>query len=150
MFALMPWTRRNALLPRIDDPFVRIPEEFGSLFDRLMNRWPEMELPEWPTGWGLTTEENEKEFVIRFELPGFEPAEVKVELSGDRLTVEAAHRESGTKTEDKTNRTCARRILTLPTGIDPEKVEASYRNGMLKVHIPRGAEAVGRRVEVKT
>jgi len=127
MFALMPWTRRNSLLPRFETPFARIPE-FGTLIDRLMNTWPMMEVPEvadLPNGWGFTTEETDKEFVVRFELPGFEPAEVKVELIGDRLTVEAEHREptpkGEVKGEERTERARVRRMLTLPPGIVLDK-----------------------------
>jgi HSP20 family protein len=155
MFALMPWSRRNALLPRIESSFAPISEEFGSLVDRLITNWPALETPEWPMRWGLTTEETDKEFVVRFELPGFEPAEVKVEMAGDRLTVEADHREPAGKEpapnhEERAERARTRRMLTLPPGIDTERAEATYRNGILEVHIPRTPEAVGRRIEVKT
>jgi HSP20 family molecular chaperone IbpA len=156
MFALMPRTRRTSLLPRIDSPFAGIPEDLGTLVDRLLTSWPAMETPEWPNWWGLTTEENDKEFVVRFELPGFEPAEVKVELTGDRLTVEAEHKEPAAKnevkamSEERADRAHVRRVLTLPPGIEPDKAEATYRNGVLEVHIPRAPEAVGRRIKVKT
>jgi len=151
MFALMPWTRRNSLLPRSEDPITRIPEEFENLFDRLLTSWPIVETPDWPNGWDLTTEENDKEFVVRFELPGFEPTEVKVETAGDRLTVEAEHKEPATnesagRTERAERR--VRRVLTLPTGIMMDKTEATYRNGVLEVRIPREPAAVGRRIEV--
>jgi len=52
MFALMPWTTRTSLLPRIESPFARIVEEFGTLVDRLLTNWPAMETPEWPSWWG--------------------------------------------------------------------------------------------------
>lgn len=146
MFALMPWTRRPALLPRVD-----LPDEVDELFDRLLSI-PAAEAPEWPNRWGLITEENDKEFLIRFELPGFEPAEVKVEVLGDRLTIEAEHRPPEVKTEEETERTYThvRRTITLPPGANLEKVAASYRNGILEVHVPRAPEALGRRIEVKT
>jgi len=149
MFALMPWTRRNLPVPRFESPFARIPD-FGTLVHRLLDTWPEMEMPEWPSGWGLTTEENEKELMVRFELPGFEPAEVKVEMAGDRLTVEAEHNEPAAKPEERAERTRVRRVLTVPPGIEAAKIEATYRNGVLEVHLPREPEAVGRRIEVKT
>jgi len=149
MFALMPWTRRNSLVPLLDAPFARIPEELG-LIDRLLAGFPEMETPEWPIRWGMTTAETDEEFVVRCELPGFEPAEVKVEVIGDRLTVEAEHTEPAAKTEERVERAHVRRILTLPPGIVMDKAEATYRNGMLEVHFPRAPEAAGRRIEVKT
>jgi len=145
MFALMPWTRRPALLPR------EIPDDFGTLFDRLMS-FPLIEAPEWPNRWNLTSEENEKEFLFRFELPGFEPPEMKVEVVGDRLTIEAEHRPPEEKSEERTERSYARvrRTITLPPGANLETAEATYRNGVLEVHVPRAPEALGRRIEVKT
>jgi len=153
MFGLMPWTKRTtALLPRTEMPFGWIPEEFAPLFNRFFNTLPVMETAEWPYEWGLTTEEKEKEFVVRMELPGFTPEEVKVELLGERLTVEAEHKEPAEKPEEKAERAYAhaKRVVTLPPEVEPEKAEATYRNGVVEVHLPRKPEAVGRRIEVKT
>jgi len=155
MFALMPWRKRTAAaLPRAETPFRLFPEEFESLFNRFFTSWPVLETPEWPYRWGLTMEEKEKEVVVRVELPGFTPEEVKVELIGERLTVEAEHKEPEKKEKEaeKMEREYAhvKRELTLPPYVELEKAEALYRNGVLEVHLPRKPEAVGRRIEVKT
>lgn len=160
MFALTPWTRRmTALLPRTETPFGWLPEEFENLFTRLMPTWPVAETFEGPYLRGLTMEEREREVVARIELPGFEPSELRVEVLGERLTVEAEHREPATKAEEparKPEEPAARayahvkRTLTLPPGVNPEMTEAIYRNGVLEVHVPRIPEAVGRRIEIKT
>jgi HSP20 family protein len=156
MFALMPWTKRTtAPLPRAETPFRWLPEEFENLFNRFLTSWPVLETPEWPYRWGLTMEEKEKEVVVRVELPGFTPEEIKVELLGERLLVEAEHKEpveKKEKEETKEERTYAhvKRELTLPPEVEMEKAEASYRNGVLEVHLPRKPEAAGRRIEVKT
>jgi len=153
MFALKPRMRREpALLPRMEAPFGWMLEEFPALFNRFFTGWPVMETPEWPYGWGLTTEEKEKEVVVRVELPGFEPGEVKVELLGERLTVEAEHKEAPEKGEEKTERAYAhvKRMATLPAGVEAEKAEATYRNGVVEIRLPRKPEEVGRRIEVKT
>jgi len=152
MFALTPWkTRAAAPLPRAEHPFGWLPEEFETLFNRFFTRLPMMETLEWPYRWGLTMEEKEKEVVVRFELPGFAPEEVKVELIGERLMVEAEHKEPEKK-EEKAEREYAhvKRELTLPPELELEKAEAVYRNGVLEVHVPRKPEAAGRRLEVKT
>jgi len=148
MFALMPWTRRSGLIPRVDIP--DISEEFGTLVNRLFTSWPNLEALE-AERWSVTTEENDKELMIRFELPGFEPAEVKVELIGDRLTVAAEHNKTEGKTEGSNGRTYAhvKRTITLPSDVELEKMEAIYRNGVLEVHVPRVPEPVGRRIELK-
>lgn len=154
MFALKPWMSRTPQLARVEQPFGWMPEEFGPLFNRLFSRFPVMEVPEWEYPWGMTTEEKEKEIVVRFELPGFEPAELKVELLAERLTVEAEHKEAEEKEKgkEKTERAYAhvKRTLTLPPGVELEKAEAVFRNGVLEVHLPRKPEEVGRRIEVKT
>lgn len=152
MFALTPWTRRmTALLPRTETPFGWLPEEFATLFNRLMPSWPIAEMPEWFYPRGMTMEEKEKEIVVRVELPGFEPGELKVEVLGERLTVEAEHREPAEKAETAERAHAhVKRVLTLPTGIETEKAEAVYRNGVLEVHVPRTPEVTGRRIEVKT
>jgi len=153
MLALTPWAKRSmALLPRTETPFSWVPEEFTNLFNRMFTGWPLAEMIERPE-WGMTTEEREKEFVVRVELPGFELAEVKVELLGERLTVEAEHREATEeKTPEKPERAYAhvKRVITLPPELEMEKAEATYRNGVLEVHVPRKPEATGRRIEVKT
>jgi len=153
MFALMPWTRRAlAPLPRAESPFRLFPEEFENLFNRFFSSLPVMETPEWPYRWGLTMEEQEKEVIVRVELPGFTPEEVKVELIGELLRVEAEHKEPEKKEGKETEREYAhvKRELTLPPYVELEKAEAVYRNGVLEVHLPRRPEAVGRRIEVKT
>jgi HSP20 family protein len=142
-----------APLPRTETPFRWLPE-FENLFNRFMT-WPAIEMYEWPYRWGLTMEEMEKEVVVRVELPGFTPEEIKVELLGERLMVEAEHKEPVEKKEkevkaEEREYAHVKRELTLPPEVEMEKAEASYRNGVLEVHLPRKPEAVGRRIEVKT
>jgi len=149
MFALRPWTRRHNLLPRVEKPFRWMPEEFSTLFDRFLPEFPLIEEnAEWPYGWGMTMDEREKEVLVRFEMPGFLPEEVKLEFLGDRLTVEAEHREEVEKNKERAY-AHVRRVVTLPPNVDLEKAEALYRHGILEVHLPRMPEAVGRRIEVK-
>jgi HSP20 family protein len=152
MFALMPWTKRKMTpLPKPEFPFGWMPEEFSILFNRFFPELPVFETAEWPYRWGFTTEEKEKEYVVRFELPGFEPNEVKVELVGERLTVEAEHKEPVKEGKEKIEAPYAhvKRVLTLPPEYEPEKAEAIYRNGVLEIRLPRKPEVVGRRIEVK-
>jgi len=153
MFGLTPW-RKTAPLTRFETPFGRMLEEFPALFNRMLGSFPLIELPEWPFAWGITTEEKEKEIVIRLELPGFEPPEINVEVTGERLLVEAEHKKVAEKPEEKGEKKeevygHIRREMILPTGIEPEKIEVLYRNGVLEVHLPRKPEAMGRRIEVK-
>lgn len=148
MFALKPWSKRM-LAPLPETPFGWMPEEFERLFSRIFTESPVVETPEWPYRWAMTTEEKEKEYVVKVELPGFKPEEVKVEMIGERMTVEAEHKEPAEKPEEKPERIYAKRVVTLPPEVEPEKVEVFYRNGVLEVHLPRKPEVVARKIEVK-
>lgn len=148
MFGLVPWTKRTPA-PLAETPFRWMPEEFEKLFNRFLTTWPVMEVPEWPYRYPMTTEETEKEFVVRVELPGFAAEEVKVEVIPGLLKVEAEHKEAEEKGKEKAYAS-VKRTLTLPSEVELDKVEAVYRNGVLEVHIPRKPEAVARRIEVKT
>jgi len=154
MFALTPWRMRTALLPRTE-PFSMMTEPFSRLFNRFFAEWPAIA---WPTEEfetpvrALTMEENEREFVVRTELPGFAPEELTVELRGEVLHVEAEHKVPAEKASEGAARTYAhvRRMITLPAEAEVEKMEALYRNGVLEVHVPRRPEPVGRRIPVTT
>jgi len=149
MFALTPWRSSRTPLVRGEFPFGWMREEFPALFNRLFEGWPIMETPEWPTGWGMTTEETEKEVIFRFEMPGFESAELKVELTGDRLAIEAEHKAPAEGEKAERSYAHVKRVMTLPPELETEKAEAVLRNGVLEVRMPRKAAAVGRRIEVK-
>lgn len=41
------------------------------------------------------------------------------------------------------------RSLALPSGIDADKIKATFKNGVLEVHIPKAPEAKGKTIEVK-
>lgn len=161
MFGLMkPFKRTGTWLPRTETPFGFIPEEFEKLFNRFVESPWFVENREWPYRWALTMEEKEKELLVRFELPGFTPEEVKIELMGERLVVEAEHKapakpekkeeEKAEKVETEREYVHVKREVTLPPEVEPEKAEAEYRNGILEVRIPRKAEMVPRRIAVKT
>jgi len=150
MLGLAPWTRRALALPASPEaPLAWMPEGIAHLFNRFMINFPE-EL-EWTPPRGLTMEETEKEMIVRAELPGFEPAEVRVEVLGERLTIEAEHREPAPEGAEPAERVVAhvRRVVTLPPEVEGARAEATYRNGVLVVHIPRRPEAMARRIEVK-
>ncbi|HZP01459.1 MAG TPA: Hsp20/alpha crystallin family protein [Terriglobia bacterium] len=156
MFSLM---RRSERLPtlfgRRELPLASLREEMEELFERMMGNWmiPWERLEEpFPVKW--ETEELEKEYVLRVEAPGFETGEIEVSVAGDVLTVKAEHKEeekekNGAKKERRETRSF-RRSMTLPTGTEPEKVEARYHNGVLEIHVPRRPVPEAKRIAIKT
>jgi HSP20 family protein len=122
-------------------------EEFEPIFERMFGTWPVAlhEWRAWPHGFEMT--ETEKEYVVRAELPGFEPTEVEVLLRGGVLTIEAKHgekpKEPKTEAEERAY-AHMRRSVTLPEGVELEKLTAIYRNGVLEVRVPKTPEVAAR------
>jgi HSP20 family protein len=146
MFSLMPWRREKG---RADHPFQLMRRELDAMFDRFFGSWPvrieESLLPTLPP---VEVDEEEKEFLVRVELPGFEASEIDVQMSGTRLLIRARREE---KEGDKEAHTAeVARAIDLFEEVDVEKIEAVYRNGVLEVKLPKAPSAANRRIEIKT
>jgi HSP20 family protein len=92
-------------------------------------------------------------FVLRADLPGMSQDDVKIELEDTTLTV-SGERRSETETGEQGFHRVERafgafaRTLTLPPGIDPESVTASFDRGVLEIRIPKPEERKPRRIEI--
>lgn len=154
MFSLTPWKRdRKASAFAQIDPFRLIGEEFENLFGRFLGQSPWTALTQgWNqfSGWGTDVHDNGNEVVVRAELPGFDVKDIDVNLTDNVLTIEAKHAHG--EGEENGNQNCrqARRAFTLPTGLDAEKIEAVYRNGVLELHVPRLPSAQSRKINIKS
>lgn len=152
MFGLIPRGKAARELARREaEPFDLMRREFATLFDRFLGSWPLLAPIEEKPSWGFDVEETLKEVVVRAEVPGFEIGDLKVEVVGDTLRLLAEHKEEK-KEKEAEERYLGRleRTVLLPPGVEVEKVEAVYRNGILEIHIPKKAEAMPRKIEVKT
>jgi HSP20 family protein len=90
--------------------------------------------------------EDDKEFVVKAELPGFEDNEIDVTISDNMLTIKAEKETKGDA--DRAYRSFYRTV-TLPFGIESDKIRATYRNGVLEMHLPRPEDAKVKHIPVK-
>ena len=151
MFNLIPWRKENkGELATQRNPYDMIRREFDSLFDRFFGGWSGLLDSPWESeaSWGLTMEDAGTEVVVRAEAPGFNAGEFDVQLSGDLLTIQAEHKEEGEGKDGHTRYARFARSVTLPGGVDTDKVEAHYVNGVLEVRVGKTPEAQPRRIEV--
>lgn len=90
--------------------------------------------------------EEDGEFVLSVELPGFDPEEITATWDDGILNVAAEHEE----TERDERRTYHRRFR-FPKTVDDENLKAEYTNGILEVRLPvaTGAEATGKEIEIE-
>ena len=98
--------------------------------------------------------ETEEHFVLKADLPGLSEGDVTIELednvltiAGDRKSESEVKRDGFYRLERATG--TFRRSLTLPEGIDPDQVQATFDKGVLTVRIPKPEERKPRRVAIQ-
>ena len=89
--------------------------------------------------------------VVRAEAPGFEPGDFDLQVRGNQLTLCACHQDDSGKTDGgyQWSRQEFSRTVTLPDDVDPEKVEANYRSGVLTVTLPKAKPSSSRKITVQ-
>jgi HSP20 family protein len=97
--------------------------------------------------------ESEDHFILRADLPGLSEDDVKIELEDSTLTLSGERKTEHERNEEGFYRVeraygSFSRSLTLPKGVDPEAVEASFDRGVLEVRIPKPEERKPRRIEI--
>ncbi len=117
---------------------------------------PEGDVPVAFPRWSLLAgevEETDREIVVRVEVPGMEKEDCRITIEGNMLHL------SGEKHFERETRDSAyhvmeraygafRRTIPLPRNVDADKAEASYRNGVLSVRLPKVAGESGRVIPV--
>ena len=98
--------------------------------------------------------EGKDEYVLRADLPGVAEGDVKIEFEDDVLTISGERRAEQEQRREgyyRLERAAGRfsRSLTLPEGVDPQSVAASFERGVLEVKIPKPAERKPHRVAIK-
>lgn len=99
--------------------------------------------------------ETDTQIRVRAELPGIDPKDVDVSVSGDRLVIAGEKRshaeESGEGWSHCESRSGAfSRAIPLPESVDPAKVTARYDKGVLMVELTKSPSSTSRRVPVLT
>ena len=104
----------------------------------------------------LDVTEADKEIVITAEMPGLERKDVEISIDDDILTIRGEKKvEAQEGDKDKNYQVAERaygvflRMIQLPPGIDPSKIQAVMSKGVLKITLPKPARSETRKIEVK-
>jgi HSP20 family protein len=135
-------------LNRIQNEINRI---FSNPFDLLA---PSTSLFE---GWepNIDVYEDKDNITVRAELPGMKQEDIEVSLQGDTLIISGERKQEEEHKEGQTYRAERffgrfQRSLTLPQPVDASKIQASYKDGVLTITLPKSEEAKRKRIDVKT
>jgi HSP20 family protein len=98
--------------------------------------------------------EDDRRLVVRLEVPGMDKADFRIEAGGDRLVVQGEKRFERESTEGRWRvLQCAygsfRRMVALPVPVKGDGARATYRNGVLRVELPKAEPGRPRAVTVR-
>ena len=134
---------------------------FEEDMDEMLDRFERMFMPWRPAivetrGWGPLVEMVDKkdEVLLRAELPGVKKEDIRVSVTGDILTIDG-ERKAETEVNEEDYYCCERsygrfyREISLPVGIQKEKISSEYKDGVLAIHMPKAEELKPKEVEIK-
>ncbi len=150
--AIVKWRRRDEWDPFKD--LFDLQKEINRLFETSFSRLPQRFISEESFAPAIDLYEDENEYVVEAELPGLKQDEIKVSVEDDILTISGEKkREKEVKEENlyRSERFYGKfeRQIVLPQNTDKENIKASYKNGVLKVVIPKKEEAKPKKVDIK-
>lgn len=148
--AIVPFKRRAG------SDIAKLRNEMDDMFSRFMGdvTWPftaSSTPPAWPA---LDIADRENDVLVKAEVPGMDAQDIEISVHGNILSISGEKKEAH---EDKKEgyyhceRTYGnfRRDITLPTEVNPDKVNAEMKNGVLTVTLPKAERAKTVKVKVK-
>jgi HSP20 family protein len=142
------------------EPFrdlLTIQDRMNRMFDDAFRTTRQSDEDDWALGgtWAPPVDiyEHDGNLVLSAELPGIDPKKVDIRLENNVLTLKGER-----ALETEVNRESFHRLerayggfarsFTLPTAVDQDKIQADYRNGVLKVTLPKREEAKPRQIAI--
>ncbi len=118
-----------------------------------------------PRGWGLRPWEGEwapaidvsetaDKVEVKAEVPGIDPKEINITLTGDVLTIKGEKKSEREETKESYHLVersygSFSRSLTLPAAVEVDKIDARYEKGVLTVTCPKKEEVKPKAIEIK-
>lgn len=139
-----------------NDAFARMTREMDRIFETLAPRAGVTQAPQANKGWGappLNVWSDENALHAEAELPGVAMENIEVFTTADSLTIRGSREAIRRDESERVIRTeraagAFERSVSLPFEIDPERVSATLRDGVLTVTMPRAQAVLPRRVSV--
>lgn len=136
--------------PGRDFPSLR--KELDRMFEGFSLDIPFAAQGEWAPAMDIT--ENQDAFMVKAELPGMDPKEIDVQVTGDVLAIRGERKQEKEEKKENTIRTervhgSFFRSVRLPSPVDAKGVEAKYAAGVLSIRLPKSEETRKKKIEIK-
>ena len=150
MRAVTPWRPMREL----ESLRKNMEDAFDSLTERVFGASPSG----WGTGGWVPSIESHVangNLVVKVDLPGIDPKEVTLSVSGQQLRIEGERKREEKKEEkdyyyQEVSYGKFARVVPLPEGTDVEKVKASYKDGVLEITLPAPKGVSSKKVPIET
>ena len=136
----------------LEDLKVRLNTIFGAQKQQPVRSGREaMTVPDWVPVVDII--ESDEEFLIKAELPEVQPDDIKINIQDGVLTIHGERRHEKTEKTPKLHRmersygVFTRRFI-VPDGVDEKGLRADFRDGMLRLHLPKSAQSPPHVIEI--
>jgi len=144
--ALLPTRQRRNELTRLHD-------EMDDLVRSFFGEWepPFFERTRWPA---VDVQDKENEVIVRAEVAGCKPEDIDISVHGNTLTISGEKKQEEKKEEKGYYRSeryygSFRRDLMLPSDVEPQNIDATCKEGILTVKLPKAEKAKPVKIKVK-
>lgn len=135
-------------------PLQELKKEMDRLFQEFFGKtwFPERwESVEWMPA--VDVSETENEIIVKADLPGVKPEDIEISLSENILTIKGEKKREEEEKKENFYRVeryygSFMRSISLPCDIDEEKIQATYKDGVLKIVLPKKPEEKKRVIKV--
>ena len=142
-----PVARREQadLTEQLIEPFNHLRNEVDRLFESFPFRIPSLKLPRFAAVPALEMSETDKSYKLTAEIPGLDPEEVEVTFEDGVLRIAGEKKEERQENErgyrlSERSYGAFERLVALPSAANPDKIHASFKNGVLTVTIAKDGE----------
>jgi len=156
---LIPWRKRKREEEEWLLPIERDRELFRDFFADLFRPWALMRMRPFDEVFrgrfypDIDVTETDKEYRVTAELPGLSKDDIDVSLEEGVLTIRGEKRQE--ERHEKEDYVCVERSygsfvrrIPLPSEVDESRVEARFKNGVLRLTLPKSEEHRGRKIEI--
>jgi HSP20 family protein len=98
--------------------------------------------------------ETDKELIVKAEVPGIDKKDINITVSDGMLTIEGEKKHEKKEDNGQYHRVERRygtffRTMQIPDEVEADKVDATYKDGVLKIRLPKSEAVHPRKIEIK-
>lgn len=151
MKSLIPWRRRNREITHFRkdtedllDRFFREPMIFGRGLFSDASWYPRADVSE-----------GKKDIIVKAEIPGVDRKDIDISLDGRYLTIKGEKKHEKEESDEHYHRVESsfgyyQRTIELPADVDSADVDATYKNGVLKIKLKKVKASEGQTIKIRT